>query len=159
MLLFWARVDLGAMTMKGYSASIKALLLLEPHHQIVLCHIQYIRWLWRDALVYSAAPADWETRFGYPVNTSRSFDRRSVSDVGLWGPRCSRSCPFVVARRGKSDLFMAFTKRVWGNEYGTIQVFSHSLYFSQKVSIVKQLLSYEMELVTWVQIMVGVLVV
>ena len=30
-----ARVDLGAMAMKGYSTFPKALALLEPHHQIV----------------------------------------------------------------------------------------------------------------------------
>ena len=30
-----AKVDLGAMAMKGYSAFPKALTLLEPHHQIV----------------------------------------------------------------------------------------------------------------------------
>ena len=39
-----ARVDLGVMAMKGYSAFPKAPVLLEPHHQIVLCHIQDTRW-------------------------------------------------------------------------------------------------------------------
>ena len=34
-LPFQARVDLGAMTMKGYSAFSKAPASLEPHHQIV----------------------------------------------------------------------------------------------------------------------------
>ena len=34
-LLLWARVDLGAMTIKGYFAFPKTLALLEPHHQIV----------------------------------------------------------------------------------------------------------------------------
>ena len=34
-LPLWARVDLGAMVMKGYSAFSKAPALLEPHHQIV----------------------------------------------------------------------------------------------------------------------------
>ena len=38
-----ARVDLGAMAMKGYSKFPKAPALLEPHHQIVLCHIQDTR--------------------------------------------------------------------------------------------------------------------
>ena len=32
---YGARVDLGAMAMKGYSAFPKAPALLEPHHQIV----------------------------------------------------------------------------------------------------------------------------
>ena len=40
MLPFRARVDLGAMSMKGYSAFPKAPALLEPHNQIVWCHIQ-----------------------------------------------------------------------------------------------------------------------
>ena len=35
----WARVDLEAMSMKGYFAFSKAPALLEPHHQIVLYHI------------------------------------------------------------------------------------------------------------------------
>ena len=35
-----ARVDLGAMAMKGYSALPKTPALLEPHHQIIYCHIQ-----------------------------------------------------------------------------------------------------------------------
>ena len=39
MLLLLVRVDLGTMAMKGYSAFPKAPALLEPHHQIVLCHI------------------------------------------------------------------------------------------------------------------------
>ena len=34
------RVDLGTMAMKEYFAFPKAPALLEPHHQIVLCHIQ-----------------------------------------------------------------------------------------------------------------------
>ena len=43
-LLFRSRVELGAMAMKGYSAFPNAPALLEPHHQIVLCHIQDTRW-------------------------------------------------------------------------------------------------------------------
>ena len=39
-----ARVDLGAMTIKGYSAFPKAPVLLEPHHLIVSYHIQDTRW-------------------------------------------------------------------------------------------------------------------
>ena len=52
------------MAMKGYFAFPQALVLLEPHHQIVLCHIQDT--CWRGAYpsaevqsVYSTAPADW----------------------------------------------------------------------------------------------------
>ena len=40
----WVKVDLGAMAMKEYSTFPNAPTLLEPHHQIVLCHIQDIRW-------------------------------------------------------------------------------------------------------------------
>ena len=43
-LPFRARVDLGAMAMKGCSAFPKAPTPLKPHHQIVLCHIQDTRW-------------------------------------------------------------------------------------------------------------------
>ena len=39
-LPFQDRVDLGAMARKGYSTFPKAPASLEPHHQIVLCHIQ-----------------------------------------------------------------------------------------------------------------------
>ena len=38
-----ARLDLGVMAIKGYSAFPKVPALLEPQHQIVLCHIQDTR--------------------------------------------------------------------------------------------------------------------
>ena len=69
MLPFRARVDLGAMTMKEYSIFPKAPAVLGPHHQIVLCHIQDIRWGWGsypDAevqSVYSTAPPNWVAYF------------------------------------------------------------------------------------------------
>ena len=44
MLPLRARVDRVAMARKGYSAFPKAPALLEPHDQIVLCHIQDTRW-------------------------------------------------------------------------------------------------------------------
>ena len=44
MLPLQARADLRTMAMKGYSAFPKAPALLEPHHQIVLCHIQDTCW-------------------------------------------------------------------------------------------------------------------
>ena len=62
---FRARVDLGAMAMKRSSAFPKALASLEPHHQIVQCHIQDTRQVGgaypsAEVLsVYSTAPADW----------------------------------------------------------------------------------------------------
>ena len=40
MLPLRARVDLGAMAMKGYFAFPKASPLLEPHQQIVKCYIR-----------------------------------------------------------------------------------------------------------------------
>ena len=39
----WARVDLGAMAIKGCSAFPKAPALLKPYYQIVQCHIQNTR--------------------------------------------------------------------------------------------------------------------
>ena len=59
------RVDQGAMTMKGYSTFPKAPALLEPQHQIVLCHIQdtYLEggsYLSVEMqLVYFPAATDW----------------------------------------------------------------------------------------------------
>ena len=44
MLPLQNRVELGVMATKGFSTFPKAPVLLEPHHQIVLCHIQYTRW-------------------------------------------------------------------------------------------------------------------
>ena len=49
MLPLRVRVDLGALARKGYSAFLKAPALLDPHHQMVKCHIK----------VYSSVPADW----------------------------------------------------------------------------------------------------
>ena len=60
MLPLQAKVDLGAMALKRYSAFPKVPALLEPHHQIVKCHIQ----LWgsypsaEKRSVYSTVPAD-----------------------------------------------------------------------------------------------------
>ena len=64
MLPHLARVDLGAMAIKGYSAFPKAPASLEFHHQTVQCHIQDTRWerSYPSAevqSVYSTAPADW----------------------------------------------------------------------------------------------------
>ena len=55
MLALSARVDLGLMAMKGYRAFLKAPALMDPHYQIVLCHIQETRrravyTLYRDAV-------------------------------------------------------------------------------------------------------------
>ena len=58
MLPFQARVDLGAMAMKGCSA------LLEAHHHIVWCHIRETHWKGSYSSaelqsVYSTAPTGW----------------------------------------------------------------------------------------------------
>ena len=44
MILLQARVDLRMMVMKGYVAFHNAPALLDPYHQIVLCHNQDTRW-------------------------------------------------------------------------------------------------------------------
>ena len=44
MPLLRTRVGLGVIGIKGYSAFPKASVLLEPHHKIVLCHIQDTHW-------------------------------------------------------------------------------------------------------------------
>ena len=58
-----ARVDLGAMEMKGCSIFPKASALLGPRHQTVLCVIQDTHWGLTPSAeaqsVYSTAPADW----------------------------------------------------------------------------------------------------
>ena len=62
MLPLRARVDLGEMTMKGYSALPKATALLEPHHQIVVSYPGYSWGSYPSAemqSVYSMASADW----------------------------------------------------------------------------------------------------
>ena len=65
MLPLRARVDLGAMAIKGYSALPKAPESLEPRHEIVYCHIQDTRMgggsysAAEVQSVYSTAPADW----------------------------------------------------------------------------------------------------
>ena len=45
MLPLRARVDQGAMAMKGYFAFPKALTLLEPHNQVAKCHIRGTHWV------------------------------------------------------------------------------------------------------------------
>ena len=59
-----ARMELGAMAIKGYSSFPKALALLEPYYQVVLCHILDTRW-WRaysfaEKQCVSYSPADWD---------------------------------------------------------------------------------------------------
>ena len=59
-LLHRAKVDLGAVAMKGCSAFPKAPTSLETHHQIVLCHIQDTHWglpLCREAVGIFYSPS------------------------------------------------------------------------------------------------------
>ena len=63
-LPFQARVDLLAMAMKGYSVFPKASASMEPHQQIVQCHIHDshggVSYLSAETQsVYFIAPADW----------------------------------------------------------------------------------------------------
>ena len=64
MLPLRPKMDLGTKAIKRYSAFPKAPALLEPHHQIVLCHI--VGWgvlpICREESVYSTATADWANR-------------------------------------------------------------------------------------------------
>ena len=66
MLPLQARVDPGVMAMKEYSAFPKAPVLLEPHHQIVYCHVLDTCWKRGGSYpsakiqpMYSSATADW----------------------------------------------------------------------------------------------------
>ena len=64
MITLQARVDLGAMAMKGYSTFPKAPALREPHNQIIQCHIRRGGIPTPQQLVYSTAPTDWAVRNG-----------------------------------------------------------------------------------------------
>ena len=83
MLPLWATVDLGAMAIKGYSTFPKAPALLEPHHQIIYCHIQDTRWgggsypSAEKQSVYSTAPADWAIEVLWMVEHKCVY---------VWGP-------------------------------------------------------------------------
>ena len=64
MLPFRARVDQGAIAMKGWSAFLKAPASLEHHHPIVHCHMQDTPWvgvlpLCRGAVGVFYSPTDW----------------------------------------------------------------------------------------------------
>ena len=71
-LPFRARMDLGAMAMKECSAFPKVSASLEPHHQIVQCHIQDTHWegvllLCSDAVAVFYSPSrlgKYENGFG-----------------------------------------------------------------------------------------------
>ena len=69
---FRARVDLGAMTMKGCSAFPKAPASLESHHQIIWCHIQDTHSgesysSTGGQSVYSTYPTDWVNHFMFQL--------------------------------------------------------------------------------------------
>ena len=68
MLPLRARVYLGIMIIKEYSAFPKASALLEPYPQIVLWDIQDTRWGGGQS-VYSAASADWANNICGLFNT------------------------------------------------------------------------------------------
>ncbi len=69
-LPFRARVDLGAMAMKGCFAFPKVPTSLEPHQRIIQCHIQDTYWggsypAAEVQSVYSTAPTDWRERHNF----------------------------------------------------------------------------------------------
>ena len=83
MLPLRIRVVVGAMTMKGYSAFPKTLVLLEHHHQIVYCHILDARWRRSDPSadmksVYSIAPVDWAGKNNDSIDRIFFFTGRQV---------------------------------------------------------------------------------
>ena len=86
MLPLQARVDLGAMAMKRYSAFPKAPALLEPHHQIVKCHIQDTCWrgvlpLCREAVGVSFSPSRLGNKtIKFPISTAL-FTQLNVKTV------------------------------------------------------------------------------
>ena len=71
------------MAMKGYSTFPKALALLEPHNQIVLCHIQNNRLEWgsypsaEKQSVYSTTPANWVMHSFISNNSEHSLCQNS----------------------------------------------------------------------------------
>ena len=90
MLPLQARVDLGAMAIKGYSSFTKAPALLEPHHQIVWCHIQDTHWgrsypSAEKQSVYSTAPADWarEDLWFRSFQKSNNFKKKKHTNMRL----------------------------------------------------------------------------
>ena len=85
-LQFRARVDLGAMAMKGCSAFPNAPASLEPHYQIVGCHIQDTHRGYYPSTemqsVYSTAPADW-AKFPFVNLFPRTFVPNKGNIQGL----------------------------------------------------------------------------
>ena len=82
MLPCWVRVDLGAMAMKRCSIFPKAPALLEPHHQIVSCHIQDTNWVGvllfcRDAVGVFYSPS----RLGKSVFGSQRTKKSIAANV------------------------------------------------------------------------------
>ena len=85
MLPLNARVDLGAMVIKGYSAFPKAPAILEHLHQIVLCHIRtFIRRVLPFAemqSVYSAARVDLAKGHLFGVGGGDSYNSVEIQFV------------------------------------------------------------------------------
>ena len=77
-LPFRAGVDLGAMAMKRYSAFPQALASLEPHHQIVQCHIQDTHWGWVLPLCKGAVCVFYRLTWLCSI-----YDGRSVNTVNV----------------------------------------------------------------------------
>ena len=89
MLPLRAKVDLGVMAMKWFSAFPKAPALLEPHHQIVLCHIQEIHWGYLTPLQRSSScilqPTGQPIRFIFAPNFTLSrLESYAFGHTPLW---------------------------------------------------------------------------
>ena len=90
MLPLQVKMDLGAMAKKRHSAFPKSPLLLEPHHQIVYCHIQNTRRGWVLPLCKDAVGVFYSTsRLSNSISVwlvdyhKESTDQRYAWAVGL----------------------------------------------------------------------------
>ena len=68
MLPLQARMDLGAIAMKGYSTFPKAPAFLEPHLHPEHSLVGRVLPSAEKQLMYFTAPADWETKGRYQIN-------------------------------------------------------------------------------------------
>ena len=98
------------MAIKGYSKFLKALALLEPHHQIVLCHIQDTHWGWgltplqRSSLYFLQPQPTEQALFGwenYYCVAKQQLILVSARIVETW----MKNCPQFL----KPPLFLPIT--------------------------------------------------
>ena len=86
--------------MKGYTAFLKTPALLEPHNQIVWCHIQDTSWMWgsypsaEKQSVYSTAPADWATEYGEACDWKKD-DHIILVHNNFWVEESGKIVPLI----------------------------------------------------------------